>query len=87
LRRVRYKRGWWAKFNSFPPETRKQIGEFLHLACNNPYDSRVIGPGVTRVDGRARCQSTLASGYRVLWTIGSYENQEVIDLYDVLPPE
>jgi hypothetical protein len=85
VRKVRYRRGWWEKFNGFPPNVQAEIGSFLTLACTNPYDPRLMSPSVTKLDDHARCETTLRSGFRALWTIGSYQNTEIIDLYDVLP--
>jgi hypothetical protein len=87
VRKVRYRRGWWEKFNRFAPNVQAEIGNFLALACTNPYDPGLMSPSVTKLDSLARCETTLRSGFRVLWTIGSYQNAEVIDLFEVLPPK
>jgi len=86
-RKLEYDEGLWQKVNRFPPSIKQEIGAFLDRACNDPYHPSVNGPSITRVDGKGRSVSTLPSGYRVLWTIGSFENQETIKWFGVLPPK
>jgi hypothetical protein len=73
-------------FNQLPEPAKNEVGVFLYHVTMNPYSAEVMNPAVTKLNGRAQCETVMPSGYRVLWSVDSAPNEECIIVYDILPP-
>jgi hypothetical protein len=75
-----------AKVDASPLEVQIEFRAFLDRARANPNEPSLIRPPVTKLNADFECETTLPSGFRVLWTIGSHNNEEIIVLFDLLEP-
>jgi hypothetical protein len=75
-----------AKVDASPLQVQIEFRAFLDRARANPYEPSLMQPSVTKLNADFECETTLPSRFRVLWTIGSHNNEETIVLFDLLEP-
>jgi hypothetical protein len=79
--RVRATPQFDARFRALDLEVRTQTGHLIQALRSNPYQPEIMDMRWTRLNAAGQCETTVASGHRLLWSI-----EEAIRVWDVLDP-
>jgi len=81
VRRV-YGRGKFDKhFLALSDTVKRETAALINALRFNPNQERIMDIRWTRANAAGQCETVMASGYRLLWSV-----EEPIIVWDVLPP-